>query len=149
MRLIFQYQPTTGGIFTVVLADEETPVPPRTQRDAVSGWKPGGRCLVQDNPLPDAANLQTFTRKNRALSISFTVERCHASDAVAAKFATDELGLIGKRGALVDAGPPQVKFSEGVMESVECIDHWGKTTIHRYSFRGGNTVGAASPYPAQ
>lgn len=150
MRLSFQYQPTTGGLFTVVLADESVPVPPRTQRDAVSGYRPGGRCVVQDNPLPDAASLEVFTRHNRALVVPFQIERCHRTADDAVKFCREELGLIGKRGTLIDHGPPEVRYSAGVMESVECLLWCGLTTIHLYRFRGGATVAAGRPtYPSQ
>lgn len=149
MRLFFQYQPATGGVLTVALADEEYPVPPRTQRDAVSGYRAGGRCLVQENPTPEAKDMDVFTRKNRALVIQLRVERCHATRDAAAKFARDELELIGKRGTLIDYQSPQVRYPDGVMESVECLLLCGLTTIHHYTFRGGRSTGPTTAYPAQ
>lgn len=149
MRLFFQYQPASGGLLTVALADEEQPVPPRTQRDAVSDYRASGRCLVQENPVPEAKDMAVFTRQNRALVIGFQVERCHATAHAAAKFARDELELIGKRGTLIDYQSPQVRYPDGVIESVECLLLTGPTTIHRYTFRGGSSTGPATAYPAQ
>lgn len=149
MRLFFQYQPALGGVLTVALADEENAVPPRTQRDAVVDYRASGRCLVQENPVPEAKDMAVFARKNRSLAIRFQVERCHVTADAAAKFARDELELIGKRGTLIDYQSPQVRYPDGVIDEVECLLLCGLTTIHRYSFRGGSSTGPTTAYPAQ
>jgi hypothetical protein len=101
------------------------------------------RNVQRTNPVRARA-VKFIGRKNRSLSISFTVSRVHADLLEAQKFVLDHCGTVPDSGTLIIETEPDGNVAKRKMYDA-CVDnisikHVGVSTETQYSLSGGEIV---------